>query len=46
MDRLTRSDLITHLTGRIFLTQCDALNALAPDITAATMAATRTETTR
>ena len=46
MDRLTRSDLITHLTGRIFLTHCDAMTALAPDLTACTMAVTRCETAR
>ncbi len=30
MDRLKRSDLLNHLTGRVFLTQYDAMCALAP----------------
>lgn len=46
MDRLTRSDLITHLTGRVFLTQFDALAALAPEITHQTLSAPRQDTTR
>lgn len=35
MDRLARSDLLTALSGRVFLTQYDAMMALAPELTRA-----------
>lgn len=31
MDKLRRSDLEKHLTGRIFLSQCEAMRTLAPE---------------
>jgi SulP family sulfate permease len=46
MDRLKRSHFPEALTGRVFLTQADAMRALAPDLTAATLAETRRETLR
>ncbi|MEH7826875.1 SulP family inorganic anion transporter [Gemmobacter denitrificans] len=46
MDRLQRSSFLQHLTGRIFLTQFDAMMALAPDLTAGCRAADRCETAR
>jgi len=42
MDKLERSDLPGHLAG-IHLTQFDAMVALAPDLTAATLARPRSE---
>jgi sulfate permease, SulP family len=32
MDRLERTDFLHHLTGRVFLSQYQALNALAPEL--------------
>jgi len=46
MDRLKRSHFLDDLTGRVFLTQYDAMRALAPDLTARTLAACRRETQR
>ncbi len=46
MDKLQRTEFLHHLTGRVFLTQYDALAALAPAQTAATRAALRCETLR
>ncbi|WBL34570.1 sulfate permease [Sinirhodobacter sp. HNIBRBA609] len=46
MDRLKRSDLITHLGGQVFLTHHDALCALSPDLTMGTQSAPRCETAR
>lgn len=31
MDRLQRSDFLYHLTGKVFLSHYQALEALAPD---------------
>jgi SulP family sulfate permease len=41
MDRLGRSHFLDELTGQVFLTQFDALAALAPEVTRATYAADR-----
>lgn len=41
MDRLRRSQLPADLTGQVFLTQFDALVALAPDLTRATLSLPR-----
>ena len=46
MDRLARSPILDELTGKVFLTQCDAMRALAPDLTARTLGETRRETSR
>ncbi|MBD3786317.1 MAG: sulfate permease [Sphingomonadales bacterium] len=46
MDHLVRSDLLTHLGGQVFLTQFDALAALAPETTRQTAAQPRCETLR
>ncbi|WP_343078979.1 SulP family inorganic anion transporter [Ostreiculturibacter nitratireducens] len=46
MDRLKRSHLLDDLTGRVFLTQYDAMKALAPELTARTLAACRRDTLR
>ncbi|MFN3823579.1 MAG: SulP family inorganic anion transporter [Pseudorhodobacter sp.] len=46
MDRLRRSHFLDDLTGRVFLTQYDAMRALAPDLTARTLSACRRETAR
>jgi SulP family sulfate permease len=46
MDRLRRSHFLDDLTGRVFLTQYDAMAALAPEVTRATLAAGRRETCR
>jgi SulP family sulfate permease len=46
MDRLGRSHFLDDLTGQVFLTQCDAMRALAPDLTARTLAAERCETAK
>ena len=46
MDRLARSHFLDHLTGQVFLTHCDAMRALAPDLTASTLGATRRDTHR
>ena len=46
MDRLKRSHFLDDLTGQVFLTHCDAMRALAPDVTASTLAADRRETAR
>ena len=46
MDRLTRAAFPLALTGRVFLTQFDAMMALAPDVTAQTRAALRRETSK
>ncbi|WP_295535750.1 SulP family inorganic anion transporter [uncultured Thioclava sp.] len=46
MDALTRSDLITHLGGQIYLTHHDALVALAPELTQQTATQGRCETHR
>jgi SulP family sulfate permease len=44
MDRLRRSRFLDDLTGEVFLTQCDAMRALAPELTAQTLAADRQDT--
>ena len=44
MDRLTRSHLPEALSGRIFLTHYEAMAALAPEATRATLTAPRRET--
>ncbi len=41
MDRLGRIDFLTHLTGEVFLTQYDALAALAPDLARETLSSKR-----
>jgi len=46
MDSLSRSHLLRNLSGRVFLTQFDALMALAPAVTRNTLAAPRCETSR
>ncbi len=46
MDRLRRSHLLERLGGRVFLTHADAMAALAPELTAATLARPREETAR
>ena len=46
MDRLGRSPFPAALTGRVYLTQFDAMMALAPEVTAATKAAARRETAK
>ncbi|MGD9918446.1 MAG: SulP family inorganic anion transporter [Paenirhodobacter sp.] len=46
MDRLMRSDLLAHLGGKVYLTQFDALMALAPEVTRETLAMPRCETAR
>ena len=46
MDRLIRSPFIADLTGKVFLTQCDAMLHLAPALTADTLAASRCNTLR
>lgn len=46
MDRLARSDLLHDLSGRVFLTQYDAMLALAPAETQACHDACRGETAR
>lgn len=44
MDRLRRSHFLRDLTGSVHLTQYDAMQALAPDVTYATRCAARCET--
>jgi len=46
MDRLSRSHFLHELSGRVFLTQYDAMVALAPALTAETRAAARVETSK
>ena len=46
MDRLVRSDLITHLGGQVWLSHADAMRALAPEMTRETLARPRCETAR
>ncbi len=46
MDRLKRSHFLDDMTGSTFLTQCDAMRALAPDLTASTLTETRRDTLR
>lgn len=46
MDRLKRAHFLDDLTGKVFLTQYDALKALAPEITARTLQASRRDTLR
>lgn len=41
MDRLQKSHFLQDLTGRVFLTQYDALATLAPELTAATLGTRR-----
>lgn len=41
MDRLQRSHLLHDLTGKVYLTQYDAMAALAPELTAQTLTTTR-----
>jgi SulP family sulfate permease len=36
MDKLQRSDFLSHLTGKVFLSQHDAMKELSPEITAQT----------
>ncbi len=43
MDRLKRSDFLEHLSGRVFLSQHDALAALDPETTRSAEAALRPE---
>ncbi|MCB2116902.1 MAG: sulfate permease [Rhodobacteraceae bacterium] len=44
MDRLRRTHFLRDMSGRVFLTQCDAMRALAPALTAETCALPRRET--
>ncbi|SDX83791.1 sulfate permease, SulP family [Albimonas donghaensis] len=44
MDRLKRSHFLDELTGRVFLTQFDALQALRPELAERTLRAPRVET--
>lgn len=46
MDRLKRSHFLDDLTGQVFLTQYDAMRALAPELTARTLSACRRDTQR
>ena len=46
MDRLVRSDLMTQMTGNVYLTHFDALAALSPEITRQALRAERRETAR
>jgi len=46
MDRLRRSHFLAALTGRVFLTQADAMAALAPDTTTRALQQERRETAR
>lgn len=46
MDRLQRSDFLAQLTGRVFLTQMDAMAALSPETTDRCLHAPRRETAR
>ncbi|TWI38168.1 SulP family inorganic anion transporter [Paracoccus sulfuroxidans] len=46
MDHLRRSHLLENLTGKVFLTQVDAMRALSPDLTHQTCARARCETAR
>ena len=46
MDRLKRSPFLHALTGEVFLTQFDAMRALAPEITCRTLAAGRRDLAR
>jgi len=46
MDRLKRAHFLDDLSGRVFLTQYDALKHLAPEITARTLQAARRDTLR
>ena len=46
MDRLQRGHFLQDLTGEVFLTQFDAMAALAPELTRQTLAAPRRETSR
>ncbi len=46
MERLKRSHFLDGLTGKVFLSHCDAMRALAPELTASTLAAGRRETQR
>ena len=43
MDRLVVSELFQHLTGQVFLSQHDAMDALDPEITRAAETALRPE---
>lgn len=44
MDRLARTHLLRDLTGQVFLTQADAMRALAPETTRAALAEARRNT--
>jgi len=44
MDRLLRSHFLDELTGRVFLTQYDAIRALSPDLAERTLRLPRKET--
>lgn len=44
MDQLQRSHFLQDLTGQVFLTQFDAMQALAPEITTTCMQASRPQT--
>lgn len=46
MDRLKRSHFLDELTGRVFLTQFDAIQALSPDLAGRTLKAARVETAK
>jgi SulP family sulfate permease len=46
MDRLRRSHFLDELTGRVFLTQYDAIRALRPQLAERTLRAPRQETAR
>lgn len=43
MDRLKRSHFLEHLTGRVYLTQFDAVHTINPHVAERAMAMTRTE---
>ncbi|SFI97837.1 SulP family inorganic anion transporter [Albimonas pacifica] len=46
MDRLKKTHFLDELTGRVFLTQFDAIRALRPEIAAATLRSPRCETAK
>lgn len=46
MDRLKRSDFLKHLSGQVFLTHADAMEALSPELTRQVRSRPRCETAR
>ncbi len=46
MDRLKKTHFLDELTGRVFLTQFDAIQALRPEVAAATLRSPRCETAK